>query len=521
MEFAIAGVFNRSVTAELDNGERFETAKEITIFLNGQQRMTTRRNVFTLTGLLPDTTYELSVSDGQETTAHSFRTKRESVLLNVRRFGAVGDGKRDDTAAIQAAILSCPKDGTVYIPKGTYFVTPLFLKSDMTLYLGEGATLLADPDRRHYPILPGMTRASNEKDEEEYNLASWEGNPLDAFASLITGIHVSNVDITGPGVLDGNADHSDWWQEPRIRRGAWRPNILFFNHCTNIRVQNLSIQNSPGWAVHPYYSDHLQFLNLTITNPYNSPNTDGFDPESCTDVTLLGSVISVGDDCIAIKSGKIYMAVNHFKRTDKVAIRNCLLERGHGSVTIGSEIAGGVTNVRVSQCIFRETDRGLRVKTRRGRGEKSLLDDIVFENITMDRVHMPVTLNMFYFCDPDGHSDYVQDQAPAPVDDKTPEIGRITLRNAECSGISASFLCAVGLPERPIRGITIENVSVSFLPEGEREPEHPVMMDNFPALSGVGIYAQNVETLTLRNVSMEGDTKGEPCLYNVAQFCTM
>jgi polygalacturonase len=123
------------------------------------------------------------------------------------------------------------------------------------------------------------------------------------------------------------------------------------------------------------------FLNLTIQNPYDSPNTDGFDPESCRNVLLLGTKISVGDDCIAIKSGKYYMAKNHFMRTENVVIRNCDLESGHGSVTVGSEIAGGVTGVKVEQCLFDSTDRGVRIKTRRGRGTRSLLDDICFNHI--------------------------------------------------------------------------------------------------------------------------------------------
>ena len=84
--------------------------------------------------------------------------------------------------------------------------------------------------------------------------------------------------------------------------------------------------------------------------------------------------------------------------------------RGHGSVTLGSEAASGVENVRVSKCIFDRTDRGVRIKTRRGRGERSVLDDLVIDDVVMDRVHMPLTVNMFYFCDPDGHSDYVQNQ---------------------------------------------------------------------------------------------------------------
>jgi polygalacturonase len=358
-----------------------------------------------------------------------------------------------------------------------------------------------------------MTPTTDEKDE--YNLSSWEGNPLTSYASLITAIDAENLDIIGEGTLDGNAQNSDWWVNAKVKRGAWRPNTLYLARCKKVRVQGITVQNSPCWTIHPYYCDDLSFLNLYIHNPSDSPNTDGLDPESCKDVLVLGTVISVGDDCMAIKSGKYYMSLMHHKETDGVIIRNCKFERGHGSVTVGSEAAGGVRNIRVSQCIFDGTDRGLRIKTRRGRGERSILDDILFENIDMNGVHMPFTVNMFYFCDPDGHSDYVQNQEPAPVDEMTPAIGSITGRNINCKGVSACVLCAVGLPERPIGKLTFENIKASFLPENERVPERPVMMDNFDEMSGRGIYAKNVEELVLNNVEIKGSVDTEPEMINV------
>lgn len=514
MNFKIVRVFNRSVTIELESEKIFKQDESFEVYINGEKSLESDRNVVTVSGLLPDTEYEIKVVMKGEEAVQSFTTRYESVLLDVTGFGAKGDGKTCDSAAIQAAICACPKDGTVYLPAGTYYSTPLFLKSNMTLFLDEGAVLLGDTDRDHYPMLPGMTLSTDEK--SEYNLSSWEGNPLTSYASLVTAIDCENLDIIGPGTLDGNAVNSDWWVNAKVKRGAWRPNTLYLCRCRNVNVQNVTIQNSPCWTVHPYYSDDLSFLNLYIYNPSDSPNTDGLDPESCSNVLVLGTVISVGDDCMAIKSGKYYMALEHHKVTDNILIRNCKFERGHGSVTVGSEAAGGVKNVRVSQCIFDGTDRGLRIKTRRGRGERSVLDDILFENIDMTGVHMPFTVNMFYFCDPDGHSDYVQNQAPAPVDEMTPIIGSITGRNMRCTGVSACVLCAVGLPERPIGKLTFENVSVDFMPESDRVPERPVMMDNFEEMSGRSIYAKNVDNLIVNNMTITGSADNAPELINVA-----
>ena len=526
MKFEIIEVFNRSVTIELDSEAIFEQPESFFVYIDGKKVLESRQNVVSVTGLLPDTKYVIGVESCDTSSDNcsgesgkiyekEFTTKHESVLLDVRAFGAKGDGVTSDTAAIQAAICACPKDGTVYLPEGVYYSTALFLKSDMTFWLGDGAVLLGDTDRNHYPILPGMTRTTDEKDE--YNLSSWEGNPLTSFASLVTAIDAENLDIIGPGTIDGNAQNSDWWVNPKVKRIAWRPNTLYLARCRNVRVQKVAVQNSPSWTVHPYYCDNCAFLNLFIHNPSDSPNTDGLDPESCKDVLVLGTVISVGDDCMAIKSGKYYMSLMHHKVTENMIIRNCKFERGHGSVTVGSEAAGGVRNVRVSQCIFDGTDRGLRIKTRRGRGERSILDDIVFENIRMSGVHMPFTVNMFYFCDPDGHSDYVQNQNPAPVDEMTPVIGSITGRNISCKGVSACMLCAFGLPEKPIEKLVFENIDVEFLPESERVPERPVMMDNFDEMSGRSVFARNVKKLILSDVVIKGSADKEPELIDVEE----
>ncbi|XME01562.1 glycoside hydrolase family 28 protein [Lachnospiraceae bacterium C1.1] len=503
MEFEIIEIFNRSVTIEVDSGYKYRSKNSFKVYINGELRAEKKENVVSISSLTPDTVYLITIEDSNKSRCEkSFRTLEESVLLDVTKFGAVADGNYDDTAPIQAAILACPPKGTIYFPRGTYLSRPIFLKSNITLYLDEEAVIMGFPEREKYPILPGMVQRTDESDE--YNIASWEGNPLSSFASLITGIEVHDVDIIGGGCIDGNASNGDWWVNPKVKRGAWRPNIVFLCKCHDIRVQNVLITNSPGWTVHPYYSDHLKFMNIIIENPYNSPNTDGFDPESCTDVSLIGSRISVGDDCVAIKSGKYYMSRYHFKRTKGINIRNCFFERGHGSVTIGSEMACGVDGVSVSNCVFKGTDRGIRLKTRRGRGKRGVIDNLRFENIEMADVMMPLTVNMFYYCDPDGHSDYVQDQERYPVDERTPKIGTITVKDVDCTGANASFACCYGLPEQPIEGLEFSNVNVSFLPESELHPVCPIMMDNFPELKGKSFFLKNVKKVILNNVNIQG-----------------
>lgn len=175
MKFTIRAVFKRSVTIELDNDAICYAPTSYSIYINGEERGHSDMNVATVEGLTPDTDYTITVKTENEEHSESFHTEYESVLLDVRAFGAHGDGETEDTSYLQAAISACPDEGTVYVPAGRYLCRPLFLKSHMTLWLDEGAVILGDPDRMHYPLMPGLTPTTDQKDE--YNLATWEGNP--------------------------------------------------------------------------------------------------------------------------------------------------------------------------------------------------------------------------------------------------------------------------------------------------------------------------------------------------------
>jgi polygalacturonase len=507
MDFTLLAISNRSVTVELDDPSCYFADAPYELYLNGELVRSESHNIATLHGLQPGTGYTLAVRRGEALAAHEFITKAESVLLNVRRFGARGDGQSHDTAMLQSAILACPPQGTVYVPQGVYRTGPLFLKSEMTLWLEEGAVLLGDTNRESYPILPGMTPTTDESGE--YNLGTWEGNPLDSYASLLTGLHVHDVDIIGSGMLDANAQNGDWWIDAKVRKNAWRPRMLFLNHCEDIRVQGVT-----AWTVHPYYSKRLQFLNLTIQNHEDSPNTDGIDPESSEDVAILGCHLSTGDDCIAIKSGKLYQSVYHYAPTRGVEIRNCLMCRGHGGVVIGSEIASGVYDVHISHCLFRGTDKGLRIKTRRGRGHRSVMDGVVMEHVRLEDVAVPFTINMFYHCDPDGHSDFVQNRNPRPVEPEvTPVIGTLRVRDASCTGAQAAGGYFFGLPEMPIGEISLTDVDIAFA--ADAKPSVPIMMDGLSPVCRLGLFAENVERLCLCGVTIRGANLTTPTLINV------
>ncbi len=500
MELRVVYKTARSVTLETLTEQIFEFETPGRILVNGEFHGETKRIVFTLFDLKPDMDYNICLERNGEKAETSFHTDYEFVTLNVKKIGAKGDGVQDDTSFIQAAIMACPKAGRVLIPKGTYRITSLFLKSHIRLELAEGAILAADTDRFKYPRFPGMIESYDET--EDYNLGTWEGNPLPMFAGIITGIDVEDVVIYGRGLINGQASFENWWDNVRLMRGAFRPRMVFLERCRNVILQGLSLKNSPTWVLHPYFSQDLKFLDLDIKNPADSPNTDGLDPESCKDVEILGLHFSLGDDCIAVKSGKIYMGRRYQTPSENIVIRQCLMENGHGAVTVGSEVGAGVKNIHVERCLFCHTDRGLRIKTRRGRGKDSVLSGIYFDHIHMDHVMTPFVVNSFYFCDPDGKSDYVQCREALPVDERTPEIDRLYFTNikAENCHVAASFL--YGLPEKKIERIEFSNVEISFADKAKTGA--PAMLSGVGECTKKGFLINNVDTLIFDHVKISG-----------------
>ncbi len=500
MDFKFIFVGARSVSVELINKFVYKTPNNYKLYVNDNLYYEGNKNITSIYDLLPSTSYNIKLEYDGEIINHDILTNSEYVTLDVKRFGAKGDGVTLDTNFIQACINACPKNGRVYFPKGQYYTGPIFLKSDITIEFNENARLIGDIDRNHYPILPGMTLLTDESDE--YNLGSWEGNPLDCFASIITGINVSNVNLIGKGIIDGNAGNSDWWVDVRTKRIAWRPRGVFLNNCENITFQGLTVTNTPSWNLHPYFSNNIRFIDMNLISPKNSPNTDGCDPESCDGVDILGVYFSVGDDCIAIKSGKIYMGRKLKKPSQNFNIRNCAMNFGHGSVVLGSEMSGGIKNINVTQCLFNQTDRGLRIKTRRGRGKDAIIDGITFENIEMDDVLTPLVINMYYFCDPDGKTEYVWSKEALPVDDRTPYLGKFHFKDIVCKNVNVAAGAFYGLPEQKIDEIVIENVEFNYS-ENPKEGV-PAMMTGLSPMKGKGLLFNYVNKAVVKNVSFNG-----------------
>lgn len=507
----------RSVSLIIDDGGIYNTKEEYSIYLNGELRINSSKIVSSIYGLEPATEYKAQIknAEGECVSELSFTTKDELLTINVMELGAHGDGVTDDTAYIQAAIMACPKGGRVLIPEGEYLFTSIFLNSGINLEIAKGAHLKADTRREVRVHFPGSLPTTDPKNDE-YHLGSWEGNPTPMFAGLLTGINVENVCVYGEGTIDGCASTDNWWFEPKKMNVAYRPRLIFLNHCKDIQFQGITVTNSPSWTIHPFFSDDLKFCDMNVINPKVSPNTDGLDPESCERVDIVGVHFSLGDDCIAVKSGKIYMGLKYGKPSNDIHVWQCLMENGHGAVTLGSEIAGGVTNMTIEKCLFNSTDRGLRIKTRRGRGKNCFLDNITFRDIIMDNVLNPFTGNMFYFCDPDGHEEYVQSKEMYPVDERTPKLGILKFENIKATNAHVSAAYFSGLPESKIEEVHFKNVDISFAKECESGV--PIMCDSVSEMSKCGIFIENAKSLVLDNVKVEGYEGEEITLVGVDSY---
>ncbi len=533
-------VLPTALSFEVDDGSIWAADAPREVWVNGVVALRTDRNVFSLYDLRPDTPYEVRVGADRLVV----RTAACKAVVDPRAFGARGDGLSDDTAALQAALMACPRGGLVRLSAGRYLTAPLFLKSDMAVELCEGAEVLGHRDIAKWPVLPGVL--PDAEGAERTCLGSWEGEAEACHAALFNLLFAQNVQLYGRGVIDGQAGFDTWWSRsfiahekrvprlsPRGRRtiadahlgveggtteraepvGGWRPRLIFMVECEQVILHGMTLRNSPSWTVHPLLSRGLTFADLRIEAPADSPNTDGLNPESSTDIVISGVDFAVGDDCIALKSGKISMARRSVRPTRRVRISNCRMQNGHGAVVIGSEMASGVYDVSVQTCLFINTDRGIRLKTRRGRGREAVIQRLNCRHIRMDGVGTAFVINSFYWCDPDGKTEQVADRNPRPVDDGTPSIADITLSHIDATGVRHAGVYVLGLPEQPVDGLTLDHIRLRFDPDAQ--PGEPDMAASIAPVARLGGLIANVRHLRTNALDIDGQSGETLTLENV------
>lgn len=303
--------------------------------------------------------------------------------ISVQDCGAVPDGDTDCTAAFADAIATCSADGggRVLVPAGRYRTGAIHLSDDIDLHLADGSVIEFSRDPDDY--LPGV-------------LTRYEGIDLYNYSPFLYARDARRVSITGTGVIDGRADSDHWWNwssgpppdewDAKERlidlavRGVpvdkrvfgdghhLRPALVQFLSCTDVRIEGVTLRNSPMWTIHPILCTRVVISQVRVESL--GPNNDGCNPESCTDVVISGCHFDTGDDCIAIKSGKDADGRRVAVPCRNIVIEDCVMAAGHGGVTIGSEVSGGVENVVVHRCRMDSPDlqRGLRIKSNPDRG---------------------------------------------------------------------------------------------------------------------------------------------------------
>lgn len=398
------------------------------------------------------------------------------MVFDVREYGAKGDGITVDTAAIQKALDDCGKagGGVVRLKAGNYYCQPITIRTKTTLLIEEGATLLASTNFSDFLKVPG-----------DWLKATSGGD----FNPFISGKDLENVTIAGKGTIEGNG--AVWWEEAEKARQKVsgftlpRPNLIVLTRVKNLIVRDVTIQNSPKFHLVPTECDDVLITNVTFLAPERAPNTDAIDPSVSRRVTITKCLIDVGDDNVAVKSGK-RLDGREFAVED-LTVTDCTFKHGHG-MSIGSETVGGVKNVIVRNCTFENTDNGIRIKSDRKRG--GTVENLVCENITMKNVRGAITITSYYPKIPALGTDTAQ-----PVTDTTPHYKNITIRNLAATSTKNAGVI-VGLPESPVENVLLENVSIT----AEQS----------------GLEIRHAKGVTLKNVKVT-PKKGEPFIVNDAQ----
>ena len=438
--------------------------------------------------------------------------------VSLTDFGAVGDGVTLNTDAFAQAMqhLADKGGGHLIVPEGLWLTGPIGILSGCDLHLEDNAVVIFSPERSLYPIINTV----------------FEGLDTRRCESPIHADGATNISITGTGVFDGNGDAWRMVKKSKMASGEWsrllasggvlsddgqtwypdegflkasrmsnmnvpsselseqqweeiksflRPNLVQLRNCENVLLEGVTFQNSPCWNVHPLLCKNLIVNRVNIRNPWYSQNGDAIDVDSCENVLIINSIFDAGDDGICIKSGKDADGRRRARPCKNLIVDNCTVFHGHGGFTVGSEMSGGVENIKVSNCRFLGTDVGLRFKSTRGRGG-------VVRGIHIDHIYMKdilaegVLFDLFYggksAVDAAADGSPIVDEPARPVDETTPAFRDIYISEVYCNGAERAMFFN-GLPEMPVTNINITDCTMT---------------------ARTGIDLRNSEDITFRNV---------------------
>ncbi len=380
--------------------------------------------------------------------------------FDVTDHGAAGDGAADDTVAIRAAIETCAAagGGHVRVPPGRYRTGAIRLYSGVDLHVTAGATLRFDQDTAAYP--PVLTR--------------WQGVECVNFSPFVYAYEASDIALTGGGVLDGRGDDEHWWPWKGKPEYGWRPgtpdeaddwallqrmaadgvpatervfgpghrlrtSLIQPYRCRNVLIEGVTLLRSPFWVIHPVLCENVLVRGVTVDS--HGPNNDGCDPESCTDVVIRDCVFDTGDDCIAIKAGRNHDGRRLGVPSSGIVVAGCRFHDGHGGLTIGSEMSGGVRDVYGYDLTMTSPRlwTGIRLKTNSARG--GFITGVHVRDVSIDAVSTAAIEIDFGYEEGPGHG-------------FDPVVSDLEVTGLRVGAAPYPYLLR-GYPDAPIRGVRL------------------------------------------------------------------
>ena len=403
--------------------------------------------------------------------------------FNIVDYGARNDGSAIATEAFRSAIHAAQAagGGTVFVPAGQYLSGPIELVSNLVLHLEAGATV-----RFPAALLP-------------FTKGRWQGIEAITPVPLIGGRNLENVTITGRGVLTTNqaewirimgvpASGPDWLRllellelkqpvpEAEYRKAAPQlvPMFISIMEGRNILIEGIHIVGSAMWPIQLLYTDNAVVQGVMVETP-GGYDTGGIYLDSSRNVRISDCYIDTGDDGIVIKSGKDADGRRVSRPSENISITNCTVRHAHGAVVLGSEISGGIRNLVAANITCNGTQMGIRIKSRRGRGGS--IENVRFDNWTMENVARGINISSFYVMPPENQST----PPPEPVSERTSifrniAISHMTIHHARLA------INIEGIPEMPIDGLRISDVVAS---------------------AEIGLKAFNTRAMELRHITLD------------------